>query len=51
MFTIGQRVNTEYGTGTVTHLSGRRIVVALDSNEAINVAVGTPGFYRITPAS
>jgi hypothetical protein len=44
---LNARVSTEYGQGVVTHSSGRRVVVALDSGEAINVAVGTFGYARI----
>lgn len=47
MFTIGQRVSTEYGTGQVHASSARRVAVALDNGEWINVVVGTPGYYRI----
>lgn len=47
MLNVGQQVSTEYGTGVVSHSSGRRVVVALDNGETINVAVGTPGYDRI----
>lgn len=50
MFTVGQQVRTEFGTGTVTAHSERRVVVALDSGETINVVNGTPGYYRIEAA-
>ena len=45
---VGDRVSTEWGGGVVADLSSRRIVVALDSGETLNVVVGTPGFFRIT---
>ena len=41
------RVATEYGHGRVTHSSSRRIVVALDDGQTINVVTGTPGYDRI----
>jgi hypothetical protein len=50
MFTIGQQVVTEFGAGEVSHVSERRVVVALSCGESINVASGTPGYYRIKVA-
>jgi hypothetical protein len=47
-FTPGDRVSTEWGLGTVTHASARRVVVETDTDGPINVVVGTPGYFRIT---
>ena len=52
MFTEGQAVSTEFGTGVVTAVSPRRIVVTLDDKshgDFINVATGTHGYYRVKP--
>ena len=49
MLTTGQRVTTEWGPGTVTDSSARRVVVQLDDGGSINVQTGTPGYGRIVP--
>jgi hypothetical protein len=47
-FQAGDRVESEYGQGTVIAYSSRRLAYQLDSGETINVVTGTPGFYRVT---
>ena len=47
MFTIGQKVSTEYGFGVVTESSHRRVVILLDSGESLNIITGTFGYERI----
>lgn len=43
----GDRVETDWGVGTVTHASGRRVAIELDDGMPINVVTGTFGYYRL----
>lgn len=45
----GDRVQSEYGRGTVIEQTGRSLRYRLDSGEELNVAVGTPGYDRVRP--
>ncbi len=54
MLNEGQKVTTEWGTGTVKRLTGRSVTIAFDEGEfttEINIAYGTPGYYRLTAAN
>lgn len=44
---VGSRVRTEFGDGVVDQISTRRVFIVLDCGDTLNVATGTPGFYRI----
>ena len=47
MIPIGAHVVTEWGYGIVQASSTRRIVIALESGETLNIVAGTPGYARI----
>lgn len=47
----GDRVQSEYGRGTVLEQTGRGLRYRLDSGEELSVAVGTPGYDRVRPIS
>lgn len=49
-FLSGDRVNTEFGPGTVAMSSDRSTSVQLDNGDRINVQKGTPGHDRIKAA-
>lgn len=51
MLTVGDRVETEYGTGVVAESSPRRVFIQLDDGQTLNVATGTYGYERIKLAS
>lgn len=44
---VGQRVQTEYGTGIVRESSPRRAFIVLDDGQPLNVQTGTYGYERI----
>lgn len=48
--TEGDRVESEFGTGTATVLTERSATIVLDTGEEIMVQRGTPGFARILPS-
>lgn len=43
----GDRVESEFGRGTVVDRTRRSLTYQLDSGEVLNVVVGTPGYYRV----
>jgi hypothetical protein len=45
----GDRVQSEYGRGTVVEQTDRSLRYRLDSGEELNVVVGTPGYDRVRP--
>lgn len=47
----GDRVQSEYGTGTVTAHTRRSLTYQLDTGELLNMVTGTPGYYRVRPAT
>lgn len=48
MFEAGQRVTTEWGTGTVREFTHRRILIDLDGETSpLNIVTGSHGFDRI----
>lgn len=46
-YSLGDRVKTEFGEGSIAESTGRSILVTLDSGEQIRVQRGTPGFDRV----
>lgn len=44
---VGDRVESEFGTGVVTEHTNRSVSYRLDSGETLNVVIGTPGYDRI----
>lgn len=47
MFAVDQHVMTDWGYGIVTESSARRVVIALEGGQYLNIVTGTPGYDRI----